>query len=46
MILKDHQQLKRINIHLMFTHCSFDATRNKLDCYRSKDFVWKDFAKT
>ena len=21
----------------MFTHCLFDATKNKLDCYRSKD---------
>ena len=23
----------------MFTHCSFDATKNKLDCYRGKDCV-------
>ena len=23
--------------YLMFTSCSFDATKNKLDCYRSKD---------
>ena len=21
----------------MFTHCSFDVTKNKLDCYRGKD---------
>ena len=21
----------------LFTHCSFDATKNKLDCYRGKD---------
>ena len=21
----------------MFTHCSFDAIKNKLDCYRGKD---------
>ena len=21
----------------MFTHCSFDSTKNKLDCYRGKD---------
>ena len=21
----------------LFTHCSFDLTRNKLDCYRGKD---------
>ena len=21
----------------LFTHCSYDATRNKLDCYRGKD---------
>ena len=37
---------KKMNIHLMCTHCSFDATRNKLNCYRSKDFVWEDFANT
>ena len=30
----------------MCAHCSFDATRNKLNCYRSKDFVWEDFANT
>ena len=23
----------------MFAHCSFDATKNKLDCYRSKGCV-------
>ena len=23
--------------YLMFKSCSFDATKNKLDCYRSKD---------
>ena len=23
----------------MFTHCSFDATKNNLDCYRGKDCV-------
>ena len=23
----------------MFTHCSFDATKNKLDYYRSKNFM-------
>ena len=22
--------------HNLFTHCSFDATKNKLDCYRGK----------
>ena len=32
----------RINKHTpsgysLFTHCLFDATRNKFDCYRSKD---------
>ena len=21
----------------MFTHCSFDTTKNQLDCYRGKD---------
>ena len=21
----------------LFTHCSFDSTKNKLDCYRGKD---------
>ena len=29
----------------MFTHCSFDAAKNKLDCYRGKDCIerfWKD----
>ena len=23
--------------YLMFTHCSFDTTKNKLDCYRDKE---------
>ena len=23
----------------MFTHCSFDPTKNKLDCYRAKDYM-------
>ena len=23
----------------LFTHCSFDATKNKLDCYKGKDFM-------
>ena len=23
----------------MFTHCSLDATKNKLDCYRGKDYM-------
>ena len=23
----------------MFTKCSFDATKNKLDCYREIDFI-------
>ena len=25
--------------YLFFTKCSFDSTKNKLDCYRGKDFV-------
>ena len=25
--------------HSVFTHCSFDATKNKLDCYRDKDCI-------
>ena len=39
-ILKNHQQVKnehRASGYSMFTHCSFDATKNKLDCYRGKD---------
>ena len=27
----------------MFTHCSFDATKNKLDCYRGKDCLERFF---
>ena len=23
--------------YLLFTHCSFDTTKNNLDCYRSKN---------
>ena len=23
----------------LFIHCSFDATKNKLDCYRGKDCI-------
>ena len=40
-ILKNHQQLKNMNIkasgYSVFTHCSFDTAKNKLDCYRGKD---------
>ena len=25
----------------LFTHCSFDATKNKLDCYRGNDCMEK-----
>ena len=25
----------------LFTHCSFDKTKNKLDCYRGKDCMKK-----
>ena len=28
-----------ISSYSMFTHYSFDAEKNKLDCYRSKDFM-------
>ena len=28
----------------LFTHCSFDATKNKLDCYRDQDCM-KEFCK-
>ena len=27
----------------MFIHCSFDATKNKLDCYRSKNSIKRFF---
>ena len=40
-ILKDHQQLKNINIHLLVIQClhivHFIQQKNKLDCYRDKD---------
>ena len=29
----------------LFANCSFDSTKNKLDCYKVK-IVWKGFAKT
>ena len=29
----------------LFTHCSFDKTKNKLDYYRG-DIAWKSFVKT
>ena len=29
----------------LFTHCSFDATKNKLDGYRGKDCIWKGFVR-
>ena len=34
----------KINEHVtsgysLFTHCSFDLIKNKLDCYRGKDLV-------
>ena len=29
----------------LFTNCSFDATKNKLNCDEVK-IVWKDFVKT
>ena len=40
-VLKNHQESK-IKLHtacgyLLFTHCSFDASKNKLDYYRKKD---------
>ena len=41
-ILKNHQQLKKNNKasgYSMFTHCSFDAIKNKLYCYRGKDCI-------
>ena len=31
----------------LFTNCSFDATKNKLDCYKGEEMeVWKDFVRT
>ena len=43
----------KINVHTpsgysMFTHCLFDLTKNKLDCYRGKDCMqrfYKDLEK-
>ena len=29
----------------LFTNCSFDATKNKLDCYRGLKTVWKSFVR-
>ena len=29
------------SVYSLFTHCSFNATKNKLDCYRGKDRLWK-----
>ena len=45
-----HSSTTKINKHtpsgyLLFTHCSFDLTKNKLDCCRGKDCMerlWKD----
>ena len=47
-ILKDSSTTK-INKHTtsgcsLFTHCSFDSTKNKLECNRGKDCV-KNFCK-
>ena len=49
MILKNNQQPKK-NKHTpsgysLFTQCIFHATKNKVNCYRSKDCMkrfWKD----
>ena len=27
--------------YLIFTHCTFDTTKNKVDCYRGKDCMEK-----
>ena len=38
--LKSYTEKKTKHIpsgYSLFTHCSFDATKNKLDCYRGKD---------
>ena len=38
----------KVSDYSMFTHCSFDATRNNLDCYGGKDCMkmfcndWKE----
>ena len=42
--LKNHQQLREMYEHTPFgysllTYCSFNITKNKLDCYRDKDPV-------
>ena len=29
------------SVYSSFTHCSFDLTKNKLDCYKVKDFMDK-----
>ena len=39
-----------INKHMssgysLFTHCSFDKTKNKLDCYRDEDYIKITFCK-
>ena len=38
----------KINMHMpsgysLFTNCSFDSAKNKLDCYRGKDCLEKFF---
>ena len=38
---KSYTEKKKLSMRLLaihfFTNCSFDATKNKLDCYRGKD---------
>ena len=40
-ILKNHQHLKKYEHtpsgYSIFTHCSFNSTKNKIDCYKGKD---------
>ena len=42
----ENSSTTKINIrkalgYLMFTNCSFDATKNTFDCYRGKDWMEK-----
>ena len=36
-ILKNLTQKKKLGMQLLVTNCSFDSTKNKIDCYRGKD---------
>ena len=44
-ILENLIQRKKLSIHTsgysLFTNCSFDAAKDKFDCYRDKDFMEK-----